>query len=109
MGNFNMARKSEKPKSERQLPDSIQIAGLSEFYYDQLVVESWLKGRSIRAEAQSLLQAILYKRIESKRLMLAELARKRGVTVEQLTDDILTGDAEPLSPEQYAAMKDAEK
>ncbi|MEN8443376.1 MAG: hypothetical protein ABG776_00020 [Cyanobacteria bacterium J06555_13] len=101
-----MARKSEKPQSERELPESIQIAGLSEFYYDQIVVEAWLKGRSIRAEAQSLLQAMLYKRLEPKKMMLAELARKRGITVEQLTDDILTGKAQPLSPEQYAAFKD---
>lgn len=104
-----MARRSGKPPSERELPDSIQIGGLSEFYYDQLTIESWLKGRSIRAEAQSLLQAILYKRMETKRFMLAELARKRGITVEHLIDSILMGSAEPMSPEQYAAFKSEEE
>ena len=38
--------------------------------------------------------------------MLVALARKRDITVEQLCDQILTGTAEMMSPEQYAAFKE---
>ena len=100
-----MARKSEKPKDEQELPATLQISGLSEFYFDQLVLAAWIEGHSLRAEAQNLLQAMLYAKLEARKSLLAELARKRNISMNELIDDILTGEAKPLSPAQYAASK----
>ena len=90
-------------KAVRKLPETLQIAGLSEYYYDQLTIEAYLKGRSLRMEAQSLLGAILYRRRDDRAKMLAELARKRDITVEEMIDMILMGVAEEMSPDEYAA------
>jgi hypothetical protein len=82
--------------------DRLRIKNIGEYYEGCLVVEAWLKDRTVAVEANSLLCSALMKRSEVRSKMIAELARKRGITSERLWDQILVGEAEQMTPEIYA-------
>ena len=82
-----------------------------EWYYDLLKVEAWLKGRSLSDEASNLLCARLMQREEYRNKALDHLARKRGITREQLIRDILLDQAQQMSADEYkqAAAEDPDQ
>lgn len=76
--------------------DRLRIQNLGEYYNDALTVEAFIKNRSTAAEANSLLSAQLYRRKDSRESMVRELARKRGISFEEMWDAILAGTAEQM-------------
>lgn len=91
------------------LPDGLRIQNLGEPYSDALIVEAFLKDRTVAAEANSLLCSTLYRRRDDRRTMVEELARKRGIGYEEMWDQIVTGEAQQMMPEQYSELKNSGK
>lgn len=89
--------------------DRLRIQNLGEPYGDALVVEAFLKDRTTAAEANSLLCSTLHRRKDVRREMVEELARKRGLSFEEMWDRIVTGEASQLTPEQYAQIRSSER
>lgn len=83
----------------------IQVPYLGEHYNDMLLLEAWIKNRSAASEAQSLLCSVLMRREAARNAILERLAKKRGITVEELAAAILLGAATHLTPEEYAAVQ----
>lgn len=74
---------------------------------DLLIVEAWIKGRSLSDEACNLLCARLMQREEYRNKALDHLAKKRGVSREQLMDSILKGTAKVITAEEYRNLEDS--
>lgn len=87
------------------MSDRIYVRHPGEFYYDELQVEAWIKGRTVSDEASNLLGARLMQRKEYRELILSALARKRGISPEELRDGILKGTAEPMTAEEYRQIE----
>ena len=85
--------------------DRIKLTQLGENYEDTLIVEAWLKGRTPGQEASSLLCAKLMQRKQVRDEMVAELARKRGITFEEMWDRIVTGEAKQVTPKEYKQLR----
>ncbi len=83
----------------------LQVPYLGEHYTDMLQLEAWIKDRSMPTEAQSLLCSSLMRREATRQAILQRLADKRGISVAALTDQILVGEASPLSQEEFAAVQ----
>lgn len=66
-------------------------ANLGLSHYEMLFVEAWLENRSLAEEAGSLLSAKLVQRKEERDEMLRKLARRMGITYDELWDGILDG------------------
>ena len=81
------------------------IAQLGEPYFDMLKVEAWLKRRTMSAEGNSILCSRLMQRESYRHQLVSELARKRGISYEQMWDDILCDRAVPMTPAEYAQLQ----
>ena len=92
-------RTAPNPSSRLRLP----VFG--ELMWDYLMIEAFCKGRSLAQEALSLLGAILYQRAAYREEMIAELARKRGISPDEMRDCILTGRAKMLTSAEYKELK----
>lgn len=91
----------------QQKDERIKIADLGEPYNDRLIVESFLKGTSLPQEATSLLRAKLMEREPFREKLVAQLARKRGITPEQMWDEIVLGRATKLTRDEYIELEAA--
>ena len=87
-------------KSER-----LQIPPIGEWYQDLLTIDAAINDRSEPTQASGLLCAKLQEREAKIRERVQYLARKRGLTFDEMWDNILTGKFEKLSPDEYAEMK----
>lgn len=103
---YNNERKTEQSRLMAKL-ERLYVSPLGETYIDALTIEAWIKNRSISMEAQSLLCSALMKRAGYRDAILEELARKRGISVDALKDQILTGRAEILTGDEYAGVVDS--
>lgn len=70
-------------------------ANLSPYYFWMLLVESWIKGRSLSEEAGSLLGAKLMERESKREIMLERIAGRMGITRDALWNGILDGTIAP--------------
>jgi hypothetical protein len=84
--------------------ERLQLAPLGEFYEDLLAIDGWLAGNSVPQQGKSLLSAKLQEKESKIRDRVGYLARKRRISPEQMWDEILTGKAEKLSPDEYKEM-----
>jgi hypothetical protein len=75
------------------------VPDLGEWYTDQLAIDSWINNRSKAVQAHSLLCAKLQEREPTIEKRLAYIAQKRGMTVEELRSQILSGKAQQPSRE----------
>lgn len=89
------------PRRER-----FSIAPIGEFYRDLLEVDAWINARTASTQANSLLCAKLQEREERIRQRVAYLAKKRGVSAEEMWLQILKGEAEDLSPGDIQPLED---
>ena len=78
----------------------LQVSPLGELYGDALKIEAFLKNRTEATEANSLLCARLMSRDEYRQKSIEYLAWKRGISAEQMRQDILLGNAEHLTPQE---------
>lgn len=72
--------------------DRFLVSSLGEYYEDCLTVEAKIKNRTKALEASSLLCAKLGEREGKREKMVAYLARKRGLTYEEMWDKLLDPD-----------------
>jgi hypothetical protein len=86
--------KEEMPKKDERLA----IPALGEYYNDLLTVDSWINGRTKVAQAQSLLCAKLQERDKLIKERVEYLAKKRGITFDQMWAEILNGTAQKIVP-----------
>lgn len=87
-------------KSER-----LQIPPLGEWYQDLLAIDAAIHDRSEPSQASSLLCGKLQEREPKIRERVQYLARKRNQSFDEMWDDILTGNYEKLTPDEYADLK----
>lgn len=92
---------SRMPKRSERL----QIPALGEYYGDLLAIDAVINARTEPQQANSLLCSKLQERESKIRERVQYLAAKRKVTFEEMWDSILLGDFEPLSPDEYRAIK----
>jgi hypothetical protein len=81
------------PTTTRPTPNKLNryYANLSVYYYWMLVVEAWLKNRSLSEEAGSLLSAKLMERKAHREEMLMTIATEMGITRDELWQGIIRG------------------
>lgn len=91
------------PRRER-----FSIAPLGEYYRDLLEVDSWINARTASTQANSLLCAKLQEREQRIEERLAYLAKKRGISSDEMRIQILKGEAEDLSPGEIVESDDSE-
>lgn len=75
---------------------------------DLLSVDAWINARSASAQANSLLCAKLQEREARIKERVAYLAKKRGISPEEMWIQILKGEADDLSPEEIVSEQDGE-
>jgi len=83
------------PRRER-----FSIAPIGEFYTDLLTVDSWINARTNSTQATSLLCAKLQEREAKIKERVAYLAKKRGISSDDMWMQILKGQAEDLTPDE---------
>ena len=76
--------------------ERFSISPLGEFYMDVLTVDAWINARSRSIQANSLLCAKLQEREPCLRERVAYLAKKRGISADELWQQILQGEATPI-------------
>ena len=81
---------------------------LGEYYDDCLVIEVALKNRTKINEASSLICAKLMERSEKRKQMVQYLADKRGITFDDMWKQLLTGEYQPLSPDELKEIGDTD-
>ncbi|MGF1537826.1 MAG: hypothetical protein ACFB4J_15290 [Elainellaceae cyanobacterium] len=95
----------EMPKKATRL----QIPSIGEWYEDLLKVDATINDRSEPQQASSLLCAKLQEREPRIKQRVEYLAAKRGVPFQQMWDDIVTGNFEKLTADEFAELRQAEK
>jgi plasmid stability protein len=84
----------------------LQIPDIGEYYLDLLKVEAALKNRSMPQEASSLLCTILQQREEKRRRMVEHLARKRGISTDDMWRQLLDDSYVPIRQDEVDDMAD---
>lgn len=85
--------------------ERLQIPPIGEWYQDLLAIDAAINDRSEPTQASGLLCTKLQEREPKIRDRVQYLARKRGLTFDEMWDSLLTGKFEKLSPDEYAELK----
>jgi len=85
-----------------QKEGQIVVSTLSEWVVDRLRILAFVNGRSVGMEAASLIDAHIPYGESNAASKLKYLAKKRGISVEELERQILAGEAKRLPPEAAA-------
>lgn len=85
---------------------SIYVNGLSEFLVDRLSILSFVHNCSISSQIQTIIEAYIldYERDTADKI--AYLARKRGLTVSEFEEQVLTGAVQRLAPDNSLIESD---
>ena len=78
----------------------LALPALGEYYNDILTLDAWINNRSRVVQAQNLLCAKLQEREIRIKERIEYIAKKRGITSEQLWELILSGIAEQLEADE---------
>ncbi|WP_265277740.1 hypothetical protein [Nostoc sp. KVJ3] len=78
--------------------ERLAIPGLGEYYNDVLTVDAWVNGRTKVVQAQSLLCAKLQERDKLIKERVEYLAKKRGITFDEMWEQILNNTAQKTIP-----------
>ncbi|WP_235018970.1 hypothetical protein [Tolypothrix sp. NIES-4075] len=78
--------------------ERLAIPALGEYYNDILTVDAWVNGRTKVVQAQSLLCAKLQERDKLIKERVEYLAKKRGITFDEMWEQILNGTAQKIVP-----------
>ena len=87
------------------------VSYLGEYYDDCWTIEADLKSRTKTAEGASLLCNKLQEREEIRNRMIQYLADKRGISFQEMWNQVLIGKYTPITPDEIAKIKeiDSEK
>ena len=83
----------QRKKILKVLDKRFTLAPIGEYYHDLLIVDAWITGRSQGVQGTSLLCAELREREPLIRPLVEYLAKKRGITADELWQQILNGEA----------------
>ena len=89
--------------------DRLVLPGLGEHYHDLLVVDSTINARTPAQQAHSLLCARLQGQQGDIRERVEYLAKKRGITFDEVWEQILKGDFEKIDPSEWDGWPKAEE
>jgi hypothetical protein len=92
------------PRRER-----FSIAPLGEYYTDLLSIDSWINARTSSTQANGLLCAKLQEREPRIKERVAYLAKKRGISPDDMWMQILQGEARDLRPEEIQSSEAGEE
>lgn len=81
--------------------DRLSLSPLGEYYEDLLSVDCAINARTKAVQANSLLCAKLQEREPLIRLRCEYLAKKRGISFEQMWRELATGSHEKISPDDW--------
>ena len=84
----------------------LQLPKLGEYYDDLLTIDAWICGRTKAAQGQALLYSTLLEREQLMKEKIDYLAKKRGVSPDELWKGILLGEAEELGPGEIPERED---
>ncbi len=82
------------------------ISYVGEYYDDAWTVEAELKGRTKTAEGASLLCGKLQERESRRNQMVQYLADKRGISFQDMWNQILIGKYQPLTTEELVQIQE---
>ena len=103
-GDINKLALLAMPRRER-----FSIAPIGEFYMDLLTLDSWINARTNSTQANSLLCAKLQEREPKIRERVNYLAKKRGISFDEMWLQILKGQAEDLDPDEIVSVDDEQQ
>lgn len=101
-----MSNESNLSRTMPKRSDRLQIPALGEYYGDLLTIDARINARTEPQQANSLLCSKLQEREQRIRDRVGYLADKRGKSFEDMWDELLTGDFEPLSPDEYKVLRE---
>lgn len=94
------------PMAVQRKDDRISMSSLGEYYEDILEIDARMNARSKPEQARTLVYAKIQEREGRIKERVEYLARKRGISFEQMWDQLLTGDGyEKMTPSEYAEVK----
>jgi len=82
--------------------ERLVIAPVGEFYNDLLIVDSWIRDNTKATQASSLLCSKLAEREGHIRERINYLAKKRGITPDELWLQILKGNARKIDADEIS-------
>jgi hypothetical protein len=86
--------------------DRIAMSALGEYYEDVLEIDARMNGRTKPEQARTLVYAKIQERESRIKERVSYLARKRGISFEEMWDQLLTGDGyQKMTPSEYAEIK----
>ncbi|WP_414754273.1 hypothetical protein [Anabaena sp. CCY 9910] len=94
-------RKDEMPRKDERLA----IPSLGEYDNDLLTVDAWVSGRTKVVQAQSLLCSQLQERDTLIRQRVEYLAKKRGISFDEMWEQILNGTAQKITPGESEGLE----
>ena len=80
--------------------ERLVIAPIGEYYNDLLIVDSWIRDTTKSQQASSLLCSKLQEREERIKERIEYLAKKRGITSDELWVQILKGNARKIDADE---------
>ncbi len=86
--------------------DRISMSSLGEYYEDVLEIDARMNGRSKPEQARTLVYAKVQEREGKIKERVEYLARKRGISFQEMWDQLLTGEGyQKMTPSEYADVK----
>ena len=82
------------------------VSYLGEYYDDCWTIEAELKSRTKTTEGASLLCIKLQEREETRNRMIQYLANKRGISFQEMWNQVLMGKYTPITPDELAKIKE---
>lgn len=82
--------------------ERLVIAPIGEYYNDLLTVDSWIRDTTKSQQASSLLASKLQEREQRIKERIEYLAKKRGITSDELWVQILKGNARKIDADEIS-------
>jgi virulence-associated protein VagC len=82
--------------------ERLVIAPIGEYYNDLLTVDSWIRDTTKSQQASSLLASKLQEREQRIKERIEYLAKKRGITSDELWINILKGTAKKIDADEIS-------
>ncbi|MBW4631732.1 MAG: hypothetical protein KME30_07455 [Iphinoe sp. HA4291-MV1] len=84
--------------------DRLALPALGEYYDDLLHVDAWVNNRSKVVQGQNLLCTELQEREAKIKERVEYLAKKRGISFDEMWLSILSGKAQRMTPSEVGGM-----
>ena len=103
-----MRHEHDTATMKTQKNDRLTLPSLGEEYQDLLTVDAEINMRTPAQQAHSLLCARLQARREDIKDRVSYLAKKRGITFDEMWEQILKGEGEKISPADWEGWPESD-